>query len=263
MSTYVNFPDFPPDLTGQIVKHASIPGVGAGFWDIWRCTHNAASGSVQVAVKALRFQADPGLRERSMMFLRREVEIWRRLDHPNIVQFLGIAEGLGYSMSLVSLWMANGTLDCFLREHDFELELTHRLQLLLDISSGLEYLHSLPLIHGDLSSVNVLVDENHSARLADFGLSTVPGEIPETLGFLESSPAAGALRWTSPERYPINLIATGKIALAPATEMSDIYSLGSLALQVLSGQRPWSPYSKVKHHIVRSSGTLMTTIGHL
>ncbi|KIJ64205.1 hypothetical protein HYDPIDRAFT_112155 [Hydnomerulius pinastri MD-312] len=154
MSAYVSFPDFPPDLTGQIVKHASIPGVGAGFWDIWRCTHNAASGSVQVAVKALRFQAAPGLRKTSMMFLRQEVEIWKRLDHPNIVQFLGVVEGFGSSVSLVSLWMANGTLDDFLHEHDVKLELTHRLQLLLDISSGIEYLHSLPVIHGDLSSVS-------------------------------------------------------------------------------------------------------------
>ena len=62
--------------------------------------------------------------------MRRELGIWRRLEHPNIVPFLGIAFGFGSkdSMSLVSSWMSNGTLESFLREHE-NLEVGPRLQL--------------------------------------------------------------------------------------------------------------------------------------
>jgi hypothetical protein len=62
--------------------------------------------------------------------LRRELGIWRRLDHVNVVPFLGIAHGFGMRgvMSLVSLWMPNGSLHHFLAKHDDNLSLGHRLR---------------------------------------------------------------------------------------------------------------------------------------
>lgn len=61
---------------------------------------------------------------------RRELGIWMRLSHPNIVPFLGIATGFGLkdSTSLVSSWMSNGTLGSFLQKHE-NLEVGPRLQL--------------------------------------------------------------------------------------------------------------------------------------
>ena len=62
--------------------------------------------------------------------LRRELGIWRRLDHVNVVPFLGIAYGFGMrdAMSLVSLWMPNESLQHFLVKHDDVLGLAHRLR---------------------------------------------------------------------------------------------------------------------------------------
>ena len=62
--------------------------------------------------------------------LRRELGIWRRLAHINVVPFLGIAYGFGMrgAMSLVSLWMPNDSLHYFLVKHDDNLGLGHRLQ---------------------------------------------------------------------------------------------------------------------------------------
>jgi hypothetical protein len=62
--------------------------------------------------------------------VRRELGIWKRLDHVNIVPFLGTAYGFGMSgaMSLVSLWMSNGSLYKFLQSHDDTLRAIHRLQ---------------------------------------------------------------------------------------------------------------------------------------
>ncbi|KAF8129315.1 kinase-like domain-containing protein [Boletus edulis] len=99
--------------------------------------------------------------------LRRELGIWRRLNHINIVPFLGIAYGFGMhgAMSLVSLWMPNGPLHLFLEKHHDNLDLGHRLQFLLDIANGLHYLHSLPIVHGDLNCVRQGKDSLHPSCL--------------------------------------------------------------------------------------------------
>ena len=62
--------------------------------------------------------------------LHRELGIWRRLDHSNVVPFLGTAYGFGMcgAMSFVSLWMPNGSIHPFLAKHDDNLGLGHRLQ---------------------------------------------------------------------------------------------------------------------------------------
>ena len=68
--------------------------------------------------------------------LRRELGIWRRLDHPNVVPFLGIAYGFGMNdaMSLVSLWMPNGCLHRFLEKHNDNLGTDHRLQFVSSVN---------------------------------------------------------------------------------------------------------------------------------
>ena len=63
--------------------------------------------------------------------IRRELGIWKRLNHPNIVPFLGTVSGFGRlgNTSLVSLWMPNGTLQAYLQKHDGKLTVAFRLQL--------------------------------------------------------------------------------------------------------------------------------------
>ncbi|KAF8551233.1 hypothetical protein OG21DRAFT_1377060, partial [Imleria badia] len=69
---------------------------------------------VQVAVKALRLFA----RHRQVSLeIRRQLEIWRRLDHPNVLPFLGITAGFSPIVSLVSQWMSNGTLQQFILQN--------------------------------------------------------------------------------------------------------------------------------------------------
>ncbi|KAF8546963.1 kinase-like protein [Imleria badia] len=176
--------------------------------------------------------------------LRREFEIWRRLDHKNVVPFLGIAYGFGMcdAMSLVSLWMPNESLHHFLAKHDDNLGLGQRLRFLLDIANGLHYLHShsFPIVHGDLNCNNVLLDADYTARLADFGYASLIGNIPDAFSYLQRSTARpGALRWIAPEQIESEEPFT-------RTPKSDIYSFGCLnarpmliTLQVLSGKQPW------------------------
>ncbi|KIJ63503.1 hypothetical protein HYDPIDRAFT_112924, partial [Hydnomerulius pinastri MD-312] len=227
----------PPDLTGEIVKLDDHYCDGGSFGDVWKCSHTDSSGSRDVAMKVLR----PNIEyKKSVKLLRRELGIWRRLDHKNIVPFLGTASGFGRHISLVSLWMPHGTLQTFISEHDPMLGPAHRFQLLGDIASGLQYLHSFPIIHGDLTSKNVLIDGSYNARLTDFGLASViaSGEIPEVLAYLQiSTQRPGAGRYAAPELFSDSENLDGKMHF---TTRSDIYSFGNIMLQVLSGKEPWS-----------------------
>lgn len=86
---------------------------------------------VQVAVKASRsFDEEPISSHRKVSLkVRRELEIWKRLNHPNVLPFLGIATGFGPSIALVSEWMPNGTLHEFLHENNAMMTTEIRLQL--------------------------------------------------------------------------------------------------------------------------------------
>ncbi|KAF8123364.1 kinase-like domain-containing protein, partial [Boletus edulis] len=170
--------------------------------------------------------------------IRRELGIWRRLKHPNIVPFLGIAYGFGRQghASLVSLWMHNESLQRFLMKHDDQLTIAHRLQLVRD------RMHSYtpsPIIHGDLSSNNVLLDDNYIACLTDFGYASMIGDMPEASLYLQmSTMKPGTLRFAAPDPF---LADEGE--KAQPTIQSDMYSFGNLGLLasvVLSGKLPWA-----------------------
>ncbi|KAF8549324.1 kinase-like protein [Imleria badia] len=243
----------PPDLTPYISKADGQCVAGGGFGDVYRCWYHCDGSPKEVAVKALRFRLiDGSASDKPAQMLHRELGIWRRLDHRNVVPFLGIAYGFGMrdAMSLVSLWMPNESLHHFLARHDNNLDLGQRLRFLLDIANGLNYLHSFPIVHGDLNPNNVLLDVDYTARLADFGYASLVGSIPEALMYLQRSTARpGALRWIAPEQVDPEDTFT-------RTPKSDIYSFGCVALQassmdtssrfvliilqVLSGKQPWS-----------------------
>ncbi|KAF9237147.1 kinase-like domain-containing protein [Melanogaster broomeanus] len=224
----------PPDLTGSISKLDDQYSECGSFGDVYRCNYKTNSGIKEVAVKAFRFkftvvEGDGIGSDRSVKMVRRELGIWRRLEHDNIVPFLGVVYGFGRQecASLVSSWMPNGTLQRFLAEQDGELTVDRRLQLLLDIANGLDYLHSFPIIHGDLNSNNVLLDANFNARLADFGYASLMGETPEALAYLQmSTMRPGTIRWAAPEQISLDTEET-----AQSTTKSDIYSFGNIALQ--------------------------------
>ncbi|KAH7882654.1 kinase-like domain-containing protein, partial [Phlebopus sp. FC_14] len=171
--------------------------------------------------------------------LRRELGIWKRLNHPNIVPFLGTASGFGPHTSLVSMWMPHGTLQSFLTDHDDQLSIADRFHLLRDIAAGIKYLHDLSVIHGDLTSRNVLIDEHYHARLMDFGYSSAIGV--DALAYLQwSTRRPGAIRWAAPEQVQLML----------QSWKSDIYSFGCLMLQVLSGKEPWSEIENIIHIVI-------------
>ncbi|KAF7975061.1 hypothetical protein HWV62_16126 [Athelia sp. TMB] len=166
--------------------------------------------------------------------VRREIVVWMGLSHDNIVRLLGTIKNPDYPfIGMVSDWMDNGNLADFIVEG---LALPHRLQITCDVAAGLAYLHSKDVIHGDLTSGNVLIDATGRARLVDFGLSSIMAAFENT-SFLTLT-IGGALRFRALEISP-PLHGSPEDFHPTLTTACDIYSLGSVTLQILSGQQPY------------------------
>ncbi|EIM89601.1 kinase-like protein, partial [Stereum hirsutum FP-91666 SS1] len=105
-----------------------------------------------------------------------------------------------------------------------------RLSLLSGIVSGMIYLHGNSIVHGDLKGVNVLVDDNHQAILADFGISRL---LDDTLTIRSHASLTGSLngtfRWMAPEC----------LSGTRAKKSSDVYSFAITAWEIFSGEVPF------------------------
>ncbi|KAF9643599.1 kinase-like protein [Thelephora ganbajun] len=206
------------------------PVASGGFGDVWEGIYN----DKRVAIKALRVYMVDNVRKVRKVFCK-EVVIWRRISHPNIVPFLGVSEAPA-PLSMVSEWMPNGNVREYVRKNPG----TSRLQLLLDISRGLSFLHSLEIVHGDLKGDNILVDKSGCARLNDFGLTCITSlDCTET----SASRFKGTYRWMAPELLRVEQ-SEGESGIS--TRQSDIFALGMVTLEVFTGQVPFPENKKLK-----------------
>ncbi|EGZ30241.1 hypothetical protein PHYSODRAFT_475617 [Phytophthora sojae] len=163
----------------------------------------------------------------------REARIWLRAQHPNVVRFMGACH-LTTPCFFVCEEARNGDLVDFLAKNN-DRALVWR--LLHGAAVGLQFLHNNNIVHGDLKCNQILVSEDLTAKLTDFGMSFVS---------LESRPAAttGAVRRKAPE------LLSNK-ATAP-TFASDVYSFGLCVVEAVSGRVPWQvhlPDIAVVYHL--------------
>ncbi|KAG1762844.1 kinase-like protein, partial [Suillus occidentalis] len=162
--------------------------------------------------------------------LRRELKVWGRLKHDSILPLWGVANNFGPYPAMVCPWADNGALTSFLECQTNSLSSRDKFSLLNDIALGLQYLHNESVVHGDLTGSNVLINAKGRACLADFGLSTIIVEFNGTSYFTTS--VWGNVRWAAMELYqtPDN---------ASLTTACDVYSFGSIILQILTRKVPY------------------------
>ncbi|WCJ44181.1 CRINKLY4 related 4 [Euphorbia peplus] len=157
-----------------------------------------------------------------------ELESLSRLHHKNLVRLLGFCEELN-ELALVYEYLSNGTL----HDHIHKLENSPlmswaaRTKVALDAARGIQYLHEYavpPVIHRDIKSSNILLDESWTAKVSDFGLSQMGPEDAESHLSLF---AAGTVGYMDPEYYRLQQLTT----------KSDVYSFGVVLLEMLSGYK--------------------------
>jgi serine/threonine protein kinase len=155
-----------------------------------------------------------------------ELSIIGSLRHRNLVRLQGWCHEKGEILLVYDL-MPNGSLDKALFEARTPLPWSHRRKILLGVASALAYLHQEcenQVIHRDIKTSNIMLDEGFNARLGDFGLArqTEHDKSPD------ATVAAGTMGYLAPE-----YLLTGK-----ATEKTDVFSYGAVVLEVASGRRP-------------------------
>ncbi|WZZ13364.1 hypothetical protein YC2023_106453 [Brassica napus] len=157
-----------------------------------------------------------------------EIELLSRVHHKNVVKLLGFCFDRSEQM-LVYEYIPNGSLtDGLSGKNGIRLDWTRRLKIALGSSKGLAYLHELadpPIIHRDIKSNNILLDENLNAKVADFGLSKLVGD-PEKNHV--TTQVKGTMGYLDPEYYMTNQL----------TEKTDVYGFGVVMLELLTGKSP-------------------------
>ncbi|GMP25639.1 hypothetical protein CsSME_00002403 [Camellia sinensis var. sinensis] len=189
-----------------------------GFGDVYKGT--LENGNL-IAVKKLAISSS-----RAKAGFESEVKIISNVHHRNLIRLLGCSNR-GPDLLLVYEYMANGSLDRFLYgEKRGALNWKQRFDIIFGIARGLAYLHEqfhVCIIHRDIKSSNILLDDDFLPKIADFGLVRL---LPEDQSHL-STGFAGTLGYTAPE-YAIH----GQLS-----EKVDTYSFGIVVLEIVSGRR--------------------------
>ncbi|GHO99911.1 hypothetical protein KSF_099590 [Reticulibacter mediterranei] len=227
------------DLTGQMVGHYRIikPIEQGGMATVYQARDVHLQR--EVAVKIFQLQKDQKHTQEFFYRFTREAQVVARLDHPNIllVHDYGEQDSLAY---LVMPYLAKGSLKNLLKKRG-RLPIPEALRLIFQLLDALHYAHGQGLIHRDIKPGNILFKNDQTPVLADFGLvkEIVTGNTEEMTAIgqfaidrqfpLSNGHIMGTPYYMAPEQIQ------GKVQ-----PQSDIYSIGLVLYEMLTGQLPFS-----------------------
>jgi serine/threonine-protein kinase len=179
-----------------------------------------------VAIKTMRDIADPAALE----LFAKEWTVLAGLSHPNIVDILdtGEYEENGRRKPYFVMPMLPGnTLDALIKNASQRLTVNRVVEILVQTCRGLQAAHERGLVHRDLKPSNIFVLEDDTAKIIDFGVVHLSGTHSVT-------GIKGTLQYMAPEQ----------LELQPATALSDIFSLGVVGYETLTGRKPFARQSE-------------------
>ncbi|KAJ7978664.1 putative Protein kinase [Quillaja saponaria] len=151
-----------------------------------------------------------------------EVYIMRKVRHKNVVQFIGACTKPP-SLCIVTEYMSGGSVYDYLHKQKGVFKLPSLLRVAIDVSKGMNYLHQNNIIHRDLKAANLLMDENHIVKVADFGVARVKSQT----GIMTAE--TGTYRWMAPE----------VIEHKPYDHKADVFSFAVVLWELLTGKLPY------------------------
>ncbi|KAJ4875585.1 Protein kinase superfamily protein [Raphanus sativus] len=204
------------DLQKATCNFTTLIGQGA-FGPVYKAQMSTGE---TVAVKVLATDSKQGEKE-----FHTEVMLLGRLHHRNLVNLVGYCAEKGQHI-LIYVYMSKGSLASHLYSEKHEpLSWDLRVHIALDVARGLEYLHDgavPPVIHRDIKSSNILLDQSMRARVADFGLSR------EEMVNKHAANVRGTFGYLDPEY----------ISTRTFTKKSDVYGFGVLLFELIAARNP-------------------------
>jgi serine/threonine protein kinase len=228
-----------PRLEGrQVGAYEILRQLGeGGMGTVYLATRSDDPDRAMVALKVVRPEV---LAEEVLRRFKREREILESLDHPNIARVLDggtTDDGLPY---FVMDYVDGQPIDAYCDRN--ELDFNARLNLFRDVCAAVQYAHEHRVVHRDLKPANILVTRTGVVKLLDFGISKLATTGPEgATSLTRSDLLLMTPEYASPEQ----------VSGLPVTPASDIYALGVVLYELLTGRRPYRLKSRVFREIVR------------
>ena len=230
--------------------------IGQGsFGSVYLALH-AVTGEL-LAVKQVEAPA-PGAngqgdnRKKSMIdALKREISLLRELRHPNIVQYLGCSSSAD-KLNIFLEYVPGGSVQTMLNSYGALPEPLVR-SFVRQILTGLSYLHNGDIIHRDIKGANILVDNKGTIKISDFGISKKL-EASNILSGANNSrhrpSLQGSVFWMAPE----------VVKQTSYTRKADIWSLGCLVVEMMTGNHPFPDCSQLQAIFKIGGGKVAPTI---
>jgi eukaryotic-like serine/threonine-protein kinase len=209
------------DMLGGRYRLVERLGEG-GMSVVWRAWDEVLDRHVAVKLLSPRFVADPAFRQR----IRAEAQAAARLAHPHIAGIFDFGESLrpgGERVPYIVMELLSGQTLAEVLD-DGPLPLARVLRICAQIASGLAAAHDEGIVHRDVKPANVMITNNGTAKVVDFGVAAVVGDLAEQGGVLFGTPA-----YVAPERLSGGAVVAG----------TDVYGLGVLLYRMLTGYMPW------------------------
>lgn len=179
-----------------------------------------ATGSI-VAIKTLKAGGDPDGSAKQWDAILREAQVAKLLSHPNIVKVHEVVAGEGGDPPFVVMEYVQGTNLTALLTAGMPLPMDFALSVVSQVAAALDHAHLKGVVHGDIKPGNILISDDETARLIDFGIAHLADDFGEDL----DGSAMGTPRYSAPEQ------AQGK----EIGRRADVFSLGVVAFEMVTG----------------------------